>query len=372
MKKTTLVLAALMLAAPAKAQNLGELLGAVLGAVVGDVVPQMGGSEGQVGIPQQNLAEWGIHAANYSGITPIGDGRYAVVSDKENADGFYIWKISQDAESGRVLSVENEGYFANKIDPSSGRDCEGIAWLPKTRTLFISGEGDNRVLEYDLRGQRTGRELAVPEQFSKTAGNQGLEALGFGGKGLRARFWTTSETTLPSDGAAAGPNAPGVKNMLRIQSFRKNLKAAKQYAYRMDAGRSAEFGSPYVFGCPEVCALPDGHLLVLEREANIPNIYIGAEVICKLYLVNPRGSRRIKPSTVLSKLPDNGFMKKELVAEWTTRLSFANIAWANYEGMCLGGKLSDGRQTLLLVSDSQGGYGKGPVRLQDFIKVIVL
>ena len=49
-----------------------------------------------------------------------------------------------------------------------------------------------------------------------------------------------------------------------------------------------------------------------------------------------------------------------------------SITFANYEGMCLGRPLPDGRQTLLLVNDSQGGYRKGPFRLKDYIKVIVI
>lgn len=360
-----------MCVVPVQAQSMGDLLGALLGAVVGGAAtPEEPETEGVLG--QQNLAQWGIKPANYSGITPLGDGRYAVVSDKESADGFYVWKISQDPETGKIISVQNEGYFANKVEASSGRDCEGIVYVPQSQTVFISGESDQRIIEYDMDGQRTGRELEVPEQFGKVVGNQGLEALGFGGKGLRTRFWATTETTLPADGVAAGPKAPGAVNLLRIQSFKKNLKPSKQFAYRMDAGRSSDFGSPYVFGVPEVCALPNGNLLVLEREANIPKLYVGADVICKLYLVKPKFRKKISPDAVLSELGDKDFLEKKFVCSWTSTLTLTNIAWANFEGMCLGEKLSDGRQTLILVSDSQGGYGKASIRLQDFIKVIVL
>lgn len=342
---------------PAAAQNVGDLLGALLGIVTETVAAMPGDSEGQVGLPQQSLGNWGIPAANYSGITPIGDDRYAVVSDKGTADGFHVWKISQDPETGAITSVENEGFFANTVDATSGRDCEGIAYFPKSGCVFIAGESDKRVIEYDMSGQRTGRELYVPAQFRDVVGNQGIEALGYGGKGGKARFWLTTETALPSDGVAAGPQNPGAQNLLRLQSFKKSLLASKQFLYTMDAGRTSDFGTTYVFGVPEICALPDGRLLVLEREANIPKLYVGAEVVCKLYSVRPKGR---KP------------LVKEAVAQWTTTLSATGINWANYEGMCLGAKLSDGRQTLLLVSDSQGGYSKGPFSLKDFIKVIIL
>lgn len=357
-RKPGLLLAFALLAVPASAQNVGDLFGALLGIVADGVAATVNDTESQVGLPQQNLASWGIKPANYSGITPLGDGRYAVVSDKESADGFYIWKIEQDKDSGIIMSVESEGFFANTVDATANRDCEGIAYFPKGNCVFISGEADQRVIGYDMAGQRTGEELNIPGQFKNAVGNQGLEALGYGGKGRRARFWTTTETTLPEDGPAAGPQAPGAQNMLRLQSFKNNLEPARQYIYRMDAGRSSGFGTTYVFGVPEVCALPDGRLLVLERESNIPKLYIGADVICKLYSVRPKGRK--------------SELKKELVAEWATTLSATSFNWANYEGMCLGAKLSDGRQTLLLVSDSQGGYSKGPASLQDYIKVIFI
>ncbi len=358
MKKIWTLAVCLVIAANAAAQSVGDVLGLLIGVMTGSVAGTSASTEATVGLPQRDLAIWNITPANYSGITPLGDGRYAVVSDKGSADGFYVWKISQDPESGAVISVEDEGFFANKVDASSKRDCEGIAYFPKSGCVFISGEGDGRIIEYDMEGQRTGRELRVPEQFKSAVGNQGLEALGFGGKGSKVRFWTTTETALPADGVAAGPKNPGGGNLLRLQSFKKNLLPSRQFLYVMDSGRTSDFGGTYVFGVPEVCALPDGRVLVLEREANIPAEYIGAEVVCKLYSVKPKGA---KP------------LAKELVAEWRTSLSITSgIAWANYEGMCLGATLPDGRHTLLLVSDSQGGYGKGPFTLKDFIKVIVL
>lgn len=357
MKKLTVLILSSALALPVAAQDVSGLLGALLGMVTESVNSAAEDTESQIGLPQKELSRWAVPAGNYSGITPLGDGRYAVVSDKGPADGFYIWNIGQDPKSGEILSVSNEGFFANKVDATSGRDCEGIAYCPSTGTVFISGEGDNRVLEYDMAGQRTGRELEIPAGLRAAAGNLGIEALGFGGRGRKARFWLTSESTLPTDGVAAGPKNPGAQNQLRLQSFKKNLAPSGQIPYTMDAGRTSDFGTTYVFGVPEVCVLPDGRLLVLEREANIPKSYVGADVKCKLYSVSPR---RGKASS------------KKLVAEWTTVLSAAGLKWANYEGMCLGAKLADGRQTLLLVSDSQGGYSKGPFSLKDFIKVIIL
>ena len=58
-------------------------------------------------------------------------------------------------------------------------------------------------------------------------------------------------------------------------------------------------------------------------------------------------------------------LPKRLLVEFTTRAS--NLA--NYEGMCLGPMLKDGRKTLILIADSQGGYN-GLTR--EYLKVIIL
>lgn len=49
-----------------------------------------------------------------------------------------------------------------------------------------------------------------------------------------------------------------------------------------------------------------------------------------------------------------------------------SLRFANYEGMCLGATTASGQQTVLLVSDSQARYGRGPWRLRDYIKVVLL
>ena len=60
------------------------------------------------------------------------------------------------------------------------------------------------------------------------------------------------------------------------------------------------------------------------------------------------------------------------VAEWYTQLGIFSRSLANYEGMCLGRRLADGRQTVLCVSDAQEGAGRCGVHLRDFLRVVVL
>ncbi len=330
-----------------------------------------------VDLGQVSLSKWGIGSANYSGITPIGNDGYAVVSDKEPADGFFVFRIAQNAGTGEVTGVYLDGFYGNPkpaVDARgiSVRDCEGIAYFPPRGTVFISGEGDQEIKEYDLDGQPTGRALNVPAIYAvpNIVPNYGFEALSYCEK--THRFWTTTESTLKRDGAAAGPAHPGIQNLLRLQCFDDNLQPVAQYAYRMDWGKTEDFGKIYVYGVPEVLALPDGRLLVLEREADVSNGYMSSQVICKLCDVNPSDGWHIDFSSELRLLDPNRFLTKRLVATFTTKLTPFNYSFANYEGMCLGATLNDGRRTVLLISDSQDGFGKGPVHLKDFIRVLVL
>lgn len=330
-----------------------------------------------IDLKQVAMGKWGIGTGQYSGITSLGGNRYAVVSDKEPTDGFFVMRIDQSAQSGEVTGVYLESFHGNpspKVDATGYtiRDCEGIAYFAPAGSLFISGEGDQQILEYDLKGQPTGRRLQVPEAFSlqNIVPNYGFESLTY--DHTTHRFWTTTESTLTADGHAASAVHPGVANVLRLQSFTDDLQPAEQYAYRMDCGRTDDFGKIYVMGVPEMTAMPDGRLLVLEREANVTNGYMGSECRCKLFIVNPRQGHRIDSSIRLQDVDTNHFLVKRLLAEWKTGIQPFKYTFANYEGMCFGRTLADGRRTLLLVADSQGGYGKGPVHLKDYIKVVIL
>lgn len=330
-----------------------------------------------VELKQVAMEKWHIGCAQYSGITSLGDNRYAVVSDKEPSDGFFLFRIDQNATSGKITAVYLEGFKGNpspQIDANglSVRDCEGISYVPSTQTLFISGEGDQRILEYNMEGHLTGRELNIPAIFSRRniVPNYGFEALSY--DPVTQRFWTTTEGMLPIDGQTASAVHPGVQNLLRIQAFNSDLQPVAQYAYRMDRGKLDDFGKIYVYGVPAVTALPDGKLLVLEREADITAGGFSSSARCKLYLVNPSEGHQIDSSVNLSMLDPNKFLIKRLLADWKTVAQPVKMNFANFEGMCLGRKLADGRQTLILISDSQGGKRKGPYELNDYLKVIIL
>lgn len=294
-----------------------------------------------------------IAPGNYSGITWLGDNRYAVVSDKSRADGFFIFHINIDPDMG-LISHAYCDEFRNADRPN--RDMEGITFFPKDTTVFISGEADNEIMEYRLdSGKRTGRRLSIPDSLSNSAPNYGFESLTY--NAVTRHFWTVSESTLPIDGKPCSPSNK-TANRLRLLSFNEDLNLEAQYFYEMDMPQlKSSTAENYCMGVSEVCALDDGRLLVLERELYAPALKLGSFVNCKLYVVNPTDA------APFSLLP------KTLLTEFKTQMNGLKKDFANWEGMCLGPKLNDGRQVLVLVCDSQNRFKN---MLKDWLKTIII
>ncbi|MGM9733187.1 MAG: esterase-like activity of phytase family protein [Prevotella sp.] len=293
-----------------------------------------------------------IAAGNYSGITWLGGNEYAVVCDKARSDGFFIFHINIDPDTGVISHAYSNEYRSSEY---ANRDMEGITFFPRDTTIFISGETDNRIREYRLdTGKRTGRELNIPDSLQVSAPNYGFESLTYNAK--QHHFWTVSESTLPIDGKPSTLKEKR-ENVLRLLCFDDNLEMVGMYSYLMDAPEvTLSSGEGYCFGVSDLCALDDGRLLVMERELFVPTLRVGAWVNNKIYVVDP------------TKKMTTPFIGKTLLIEFKTKFTGIKNTFANYEGMCLGPKLNDGRQTLVLICDSQNQLKK----LKDWMTTIII
>ncbi len=317
----------------------------------------------------KDLGQWNIPSGNYSGITPIGDGRYAVVNDKEARDGFFVFRIVQDERTGQVTDVVNEGFRGVDSALKGGRDAEGVAFVPEDSLVWVSGEADQRVVAYRTDGAPAHRELAVPSSLGRSAvaPNYGFEALGYDrATGL---FWTVTENVLKADGRVAEPGA-GHGVCLRLQSFGRDGLPRTSYAYPPDMPVSETKGRQYAFGVVAIWPQEGGRLWVMEREINIPKRRLKSRVYVKIYEVAPGSGAALPENTSSERLPGYA-LKKKPVAAFSTRMRLVRPKLANYEGLCEGSRLADGRRTWLLVSDSQGGYGNRLCHLRDWIRVCV-
>jgi len=291
-----------------------------------------------------------VSAGNYSGITWLGGTSYAVANDKSPTAGFYLMTIRTDSVTGRLLSVSEDSFLTSG---QPNRDEEGICFMPQTQTVFVSGEKDQEVLEYNFQGQLTGRKLNIPEVFKSIYPNGGFEALTY--QAQTHRFWTTSEFTLKVDGQKPTIERK-IGNRLRLQSFGDDLQPKEQYWYETDSTAIKKKKGRSIFGVSGLASLDDGRIVVLERELYFPKKQIGSYCLVKLYMVNPAQQQ---PGEVL---------KKSLLTTFRTKMNLTRRNFANYEGICVGPRLADGRQLLILICDSQNQY-RGVMK--DWFKTII-
>ena len=342
-----------------------------------------------------------VAAGNYSGIAHLHDDIYAVVSDKSDSALYFNFRIQVNPKTGEPEQVENLG-FTERTDGTlndgkpwlgleKGFDHEAIVKVSDS-TLVIASEGYCRLKEYPfLPISADTAKVGYPQNLwesrwpsSDFYPNYNFESLAF--DSVRQYLWTIPESTLRKDGQPATPQN-GLANRLRLMrldwgkikedsnkeeyseqvSSKKDSRYMMTYAYQMDQPSTHKKADIYVMGVSELCALPDGQLLVLEREAFIPKIKIGAFCKCKLYLINPLNSEEFSMKEKFSS--DTPFLKKRLLTEWKTGLSLSKRSFANYEGMCLGPMLEDGSQVVILLSDSQDQYAGV---LKDWFKTIVI
>lgn len=342
-----------------------------------------------------------VAAGNYSGIAHLHDDIYAVVSDKSDSALYFNFRILVNPKTGELEQVENLG-FIERTDGTlndgkpwqgleKGFDHEAIVKVSDS-TLVIASEGYCRLKEYPILPisadtAKVGYQQNLWESrwpSSDFYPNYNFESLAF--DSVHQYLWTIPESTLRKDGQPATPQN-GLANRLRLMrldrgkmkedsnkeeyseqvSSKKDSRYMATYAYQMDQPSTHKKADIYVMGVSELCALPDGQLLVLEREAFIPKIKIGAFCKCKLYQINPLNSEEFSMNEKFSS--DTPFLKKRLLTEWKTGLSISKRSFANYEGMCLGPKLEDGSQVVILLSDSQDQYAGV---LKDWFKTIVI
>lgn len=342
-----------------------------------------------------------VAAGNYSGIAHLHDDIYAVVSDKSDSALYFNFRIQVNPKTGELEQVENLG-FTERTDGTlndgkpwqgleKGFDHEAIVKVSDF-TLVIASEGYCRLKEYPILPisadtAKVGYQQNLWESRWPTSDfypNYNFESLAF--DSVHQYLWTIPESTLRKDGQPATPQN-GLTNQLRLMRLdwgkmkedsnkeeyseqvnsKKDSRYMTTYAYQMDQPSTHKKADIYVMGVSELCALPDGQLLVLEREAFIPKIKIGAFCKCKLYQINPLNSEEFSMKEKFSS--DTPFLKKRLLTEWKTGLSLSKRSFANYEGMCLGPMLEDGSQVVILLSDSQDQYAGV---LKDWFKTIVI
>ncbi len=219
-------------------------------------------------------------------------------------------------------------------------DSEGLA-IDRDGTRLITSETEPSIRRYSAEGHLLGR-LPVPDALKvapagRAVSNGTFEGLTLlpGGRTLLASM----EYPLSGDSST----------IVRFQTWQrhgKTFELGAQYAYRTDTG----------LGVPEVQALPDGRLLVLER-----GFTSGVGNTVRLYLADPRRATdtggienltgqdgvRLIGKTLLTDIADCPTLGA------TAKQPQPNPLLDNIEGMTVTGRGKGGLKVLLVSDDNQ-------------------
>lgn len=302
---------------------------------------------------------------NYSGITYIGKEsekhKFAVVDDKENGGGIVFFKIPIDEAYGDITASGIEKSIPEGTSGSAvtGKDNEDVVLVDGA--LWVAAEGDQSIQKYNAStGAALGESFSIPADMgtSRITSNAGFEALTY--NATTGKYWTTTELPLTAD--------TFLPRLHRLQRFDSSHNPDARYLYQMDEPTPEAAADPnpkaYAFGIPAMVALPDGRLIILEREVYVPDFPstladLDDEIIQKL---KDKTFAKVKLYVVDPVHDKAGVLRKKLFTQFQTGIEAMSktppefsASFANYEGMCLGPVLADGKITLILIADAQGG-----------------
>lgn len=261
-----------------------------------------------------------------SGLTWTGNDHYYAVADHPNLLVPLTLKI--DRASGRIT----QGDIGTAIPIQAPvSDFEGVTYVSSTKTFYISAETGNAVISYRLEG--AAQLQAVPKIYSQARKNLSLESITW--NDTAAHFWIANEESLVPDGPVSGSTG----TLVRLQQFDEKFRPVAQYAWRTEpaAFRFRDSGN----GVSDLCLLPDGRLLVLERGFALGGLQM------RLFLADFKGA------TDIGKLPS--LASAEFTPVQKTLLYEEATGFTNFEGITLGPTLDDGSRSLILIADSNGG-----------------
>ena len=234
-------------------------------------------AEAAVSLTKGTEKNRGTYPRGLSGLTYLGGNKYYAVADNGVEIGLYPCTVAL-AEDG--LSVSSFSTVATNmaVKLPGTSDLEACAYDPATGNLWVADEAGATIKEYTTNGVAV-RTLDYPGilKSKRHDNNRGFEALTISGDGLT--MWTCTEEALTIDGDIS---AQGSGTLVRLVKFTRatvndTFQLAAMYPYLTDgwhnqygleASGAAHGSGSGRRGVAALTALPDGSLLVLERECS--------------------------------------------------------------------------------------------------------
>jgi len=289
------------------------------------------------GVGAHALGSGTTTAAELSGLTWAGGTQFYAVADGNHT--VYPLSIELNPATGAVTSAALSG----GVQLSDGTDLEGIAF-DGGGGVYVCDETGPAIRRHDLSDGSLLGSVAVPAVFAGCRSNLSLESLTRRADG--ASLWTANEEALTADGPVSGFTSG---TTVRLQKFDAGGSPAGQWAYQTDAiTGDIPITTAERSGVADLLVLPNGKLLVLERELGLSGGL--PKFRSRIYEVDLAGA------TDVSGLP--GLDGQTYTPVGKDLLWEGLFASDNYEGICLGPELDGGAFSLLLISDDGGGLSQ--------------
>ena len=298
-----------------------------------------------------------------SGITWLGDDRYAAVMDNSDLVLTFTLRLSP---SGEPVAIDDlvllrlaERHDYEDLAPCPDRLLARISARQRrrglaepSRCLLVSEEDTPAIRAISLDDGSLLGVVPLPKPLDQPRANRGLEALAVDPEGF---IWTANEEALPVDGPAAVDDGTVVR-IARIPIPRPEgpAGAPRQHAYAVEPPHAFTLllEGPRFSGVVALTALGEGRLLVLERSggAGLPPFENRIAFVDTANAADVSGI-----DGALATHRDQAIAKQIL---WRDQLG------CNLEGLCLGPSLAARSRALIVIADN-GGIG-GPTMLVTF------
>lgn len=284
---------------------------------------------------------------------------YAISDDRSQLDPARFYTLRVDLSDGSLdsgdVSVVDVTTLRDRLGrpfPELSLDPESIALTPN-RTLIITSEGDATQLiapfvrEFGLNGRQLS-DLPVPSYYDPAAdGTSGVRNnLGFESAGITPNgdfLFTGTESALAQDGPTASLTTSSPARILR---YDQSGRLDREFVYVVEPVQAAPTPPDgfVVNGLVELLPLGPTQVLALER-----NFSTGVGNDARVYLVDTAGATNVRGlPTLPADLSSLQVVRKTLVLD----LDVLGLTLDNLEGLAFGPVLSDGQQSILIVSDN--------------------
>jgi hypothetical protein len=324
----------------------------------------LGGTTIAAGATFDGTVVGGLSSLSYDS----GRGVYYALSDDQGA-GFTptstparFYTLAIDAGDGS-LDVGDVTVLASTVlrgpdgqpFPAQSLDPEGLTYTPQD-TLIVTSEGIATqgvppfVREFDLSGQQL-RELPLPAYYAPTTTsgvrqNLGFEAVAVAPDGQQ--LFVGVENALVQDGPAASTTVGSPARILRYHLGQPGPDREYIYPTEPVVAPSPVFT---VNGLVELLPLNDQFLLAMERSFSV-----GAGNTIRIYRAAIPGATDVSGVADIDSVPGLRTVRKSLLLQLPATVDGHPLD--NVEGMTLGPRLPDGRQSVLVVSDNNFTSGQ--------------